>query len=163
MALLRKITKAKWYDQSWLPQGEVPGDALVDLRTQKNELSVWRIEPGETNLNAVIAALASNKTDRLDNLDYVLVDEDVVGQLGIQSVLSEGDSPHPHANTHWHVDLVELSGSKVLALAHEMKRLQGEHKRVQPKVVREILKAALRGGELRRESLMPELLADLEV
>jgi hypothetical protein len=162
MPLLRKISKAKWFSPEWLEEGEVPGDALVDLRTQKNELSVWRVDPVGRNLNAVIAALASNKTDRVDNLDYVLVDEEVLTQLGIRTVQSEGQSPHPQANSNWHVDLVELSGARILNLAHEMKRRQAEHKRVQHKVVREILRAALQGGELQRQSLNVKLLAELE-
>jgi len=162
MALLRKITKAKWYDTPWLQNGEVPADALVDLRTQNNELSVWRIEPDRANLNAVIAALASNKTDRLANLDYVLLDEEVVIALGIQSVKSDGDSPHRHANSHWHWDLVHLTAAKVLGLAREMKRREAEHKRVQHTAVREILRAALQGGELDRDVVKADLLDQLE-
>ena len=162
MPLLRKITKPKWYDLPWLPAGDVPADALVDLRTQKNELSVWRVEPGEGNLNAVIAALASNKTDRLDNLDYVLIDEEVVTNLGIQYVKTDGDSPHSDANSRWHCDLVELTGAKVLGLAREMKRRQAEHKRVQHTAVRDILKAALQAGALQRASVNEGLLAALE-
>lgn len=161
MPLLRKITKPKWYDQPWLPAGELPADALVDLRTQKNELSVWRVEPGEGNLNAVIAALASNKTDKLDNLDYVLIDEEVVTNLGIQYVKTDGDSPHSDANSRWHCDLVELTGAKVLGLAREMKLRQAEHKRVHT-AVREILKTALQAGALQRVSMKEGLLAALE-
>jgi len=162
MPLLRKITKPRWYDQSWLPAGDVPSDALVDLRTQKNELSVWRVEPGEGNLHAVIAALASNKTAKLDNLDYVLIDEQVVTNLGIQYVKTDGDSPHSDANSRWHCDLVELTGAKVLGLAREMKLRQAEHKRIQHTAVRVILKAALQAGALRRDSVHEGLLTALE-
>jgi hypothetical protein len=162
MALLRKITKPKWYDTPWLGPGDVPADALIDLRTQNNELSVWHIEPDATNLDDVIAALAANNTDRVANLDYVLVDEEALAQLGIKTVKSPGASPHAHANSHWHRDLVELSGSRLLALAHEMKRRQAEHKRIQHATVRDILKAALQSGKLERESLKPALIADLE-
>jgi hypothetical protein len=98
MALLRKITKAKWLDPDWLPPGELPGDALVDLRTQNNELSVWRIEPDNRNLDDVIAALASNKTGHVDKFDYVLLDDAVVERLGIDCVKRDGDSPHGDAN-----------------------------------------------------------------
>jgi hypothetical protein len=62
----------KWYDTPWLSPGDVPADGLVDLRTSNNELSVWHVEADESILHAVVAALASNKTKRVDKLDYVL-------------------------------------------------------------------------------------------
>jgi hypothetical protein len=162
MALLRKITKPKWFDTPWLPAGEVPADALVDLRTQQNTLSVWRVDPGEANLSAVIAALASNQTTRVDKFDYVLLDDEVVTGLGIQCVKTEGDSPHLDANSTWHFDLVELTATKVVGLAREMKRVEAEHRRMFPDDVREILRSALDGGALKRAKVKPELLAELD-
>jgi hypothetical protein len=162
MPLLRKITKAKWYDAPWLPAGDVPADALVDLRTQKNELSVWRVERDEANLNAVIAALASNKTDRVANLDYVLLEDEVVAALGIQCVKTDGDSPHTDANARWHCDLIELTATKVVRLAEEMKRREAEHKRLLPNMVKSILVSALQAGELQRTEVTPKLLTALE-
>ena len=162
MPLLRKITKPKWYDTPWLPAGDVPADALVDLRTQRNELSVWHVEPDETNLNAVIAALASNQTTRVANLDYVLLADEAVAALGIQCVKTDGDSPHRDANTRWHCDLVELTATKVVRLAEEMKRREAEHKRLMPNIVKSILLSALQAGALQRGSVTPELLAELE-
>jgi hypothetical protein len=162
MALLRKITKPKWYNTPWLPAGDVPADALVDLRTQKNELSVWRVEAGEANLNAVIAALASNGTDRVANLDYVLLEDEAVAALGIQCIKTDGDSPHQDANARWHCDLVELTATKVIRLAEEMKRHESEHKRLFPETVRSILLSALQAGALQRTAVTPKLLAELE-
>ena len=162
MPLLRKITKPKWFDKPWLPAGEVPADALVDLRTQNNELSVWRVEPDEVNLHAVIAALASNKTERLANLDYVVLDEEVVAGLGIEWTQTVGDSPHRDANLQWHCDLTELTATKVVGLARAMKRKEAEHKRVQHTAVRDILRAALQDGALQRTAVSPGLLAALE-
>ena len=162
MPLLRKITKAKWLDLPWLRAGDVPADALVDLRTQKNELSVWRVDPDEANLNAVIAALASNGTDRIANLDYVLLEDEVVAGLGIQCVKTDGDSPHLDANVRWHCDLVELTATNVVRLAEEMKRREAEHKRLFPGRVKTILVSALQAGELQRAAVTPKLLAALE-
>jgi hypothetical protein len=162
MPLLRKITKPKWFDTPWLPPGEVPADALVDLRSQHNVLSVWRVEPDEANLHVVIAAMASDKTERLANFDYVLLDEDVLARLNIQLIQTEGETPHLHANLQWHCDLSELTAMKVVQLAHEVKRKEAEHRRVQHTVVRDILKTALETGELQRTAVTAKLLAELE-
>lgn len=61
--ILRKIRKNRWYkteEISWLPDNELQADALDDLRTKYNELSVYRIDENESNLDRVIAALATN-------------------------------------------------------------------------------------------------------
>ncbi len=50
---LRKIRKAKWYKingAAWLPAGEFQADALSDLGTKDNTLSVW----GFPSISAVI-------------------------------------------------------------------------------------------------------------
>ena len=60
---LRKIRKAKWYKDekdTWLADGELQADSLVDLKTDDNALSVWYIEHDKSNLKRVIAALGAN-------------------------------------------------------------------------------------------------------
>src|SRR5262245_1715293 len=121
MPLLRKITKAKWYDDESIPVGEIQADALTDLRTDKNALSVWSVELDESSLAAVIAALASNKTAHVSKVDYVLLDDDVIARLDLRPVKSDGDSPHHEANTRWHLDLTGLTVSKIAGLAREVK------------------------------------------
>ena len=159
--LLRKITKPKWYDTDWLPRGEVPADGLVDLRTDGNELSVWRVEPDESNLNAIVAALAG-RGKRIDKLDYVLLDDDVVTRLQIGCVQSDGDSPHTDANSRWHRDLVQLTATKIIELAREVKRREAGHKRVNQHAIKRILKNALDSGAMQRSAVDADLLAELD-
>jgi hypothetical protein len=77
--LLRNISKPKWARYEWMEPGSAPAEALTDLRPTNNALSVWRIEADHSNLSAVLAAFASNR-DRLDKLDYALVDETVLAR-----------------------------------------------------------------------------------
>lgn len=59
--LLRSVTKPKWERPGWMAAGEIPADALTDLRADHNELSVWSVDPDNgTNLKMVLAALASS-------------------------------------------------------------------------------------------------------
>jgi hypothetical protein len=142
--------------------GEIPADALVDLRTTNDELSVWRLEPDGSNLSALVAALASNKTTRVDKLDYVVLDEEVFIALKIRCVPTQGVSPHVSANQKYHCDLVELTAAKVFALANEVKRAEATHQRLFPKNVKEILQRALEAKALERSVMEPELLAELD-
>lgn len=162
MPLLRKISRPKWISQNWMIAGDVPADALVDLRTTKNELSVWRLEADATNLNTIIAALASNKTASVDKFDYVVISEDALDALPIQCVQTTGDSPHADANAKWHCDLVGLTAAKIVGLANEVKRVEASHQRLLPQAVKEILRSALAAKQLQRSFLTPTLLAELE-
>jgi len=57
MALqVRKINKAKWLRADIVNSAEIPADAITNcLRTQQNNLSVWRIKSEDEIENAVIA------------------------------------------------------------------------------------------------------------
>jgi hypothetical protein len=65
-----------------------------------------------------LAALASNR-QKLEKLDYSLIDEAALSSISIRLVKSEGRTPHISANST-HGDLVELTVNKVALLAAEM-------------------------------------------
>ncbi len=116
--LLRKIRKNRWYKTEqldWLPSGELPADPLSDLGTKSNELSVFHVSTDESNLNRIVASLATN-VNQLSNVDFALFDEKLISELGIRIKKSKGDLPDEQVN-NWHSDLYELSATKVLALA----------------------------------------------
>ena len=118
--LLRNVTKPKWEARDWMAAGDVPADALTDLRADHNELSVWRLEPDDlASLSMVLAALASSR-QRLDKLDYTLFDEAILPKISVKCVKSDGSTPHPAANGALHRDLTELTAQKVVRIAVEI-------------------------------------------
>lgn len=120
--ILRKIRKNRWYkteEISWLPDNELQADALDDLRTKSNELSVYRVDENESNLGRVIAALAAN-TDNPSNIDFAIFGQEIISEIGIKAKNSRGDLPDDQVN-HWHTDLYELSASQLLELAKAIK------------------------------------------
>lgn len=111
MFLLRAIRKAKWYKNSgvpWLADGELQSDALSDLTTSGNCLSMWQIDNDFSNLNRVIAALSS-KRNILANFDYALIDQKFFEDRNIKIRQSCGDTPDLDANANWHWEICELS------------------------------------------------------
>lgn len=117
MPYLRKIRKAKWYpsDLTWLSQDDLQADALVDLSTKGNELSVYHVDPDKTNLNQVVVALALS-CDHLSNVDFALIQEEDLEPLKIKVRQSQGDTPDEWVNSR-HYDLYEITAQKILALA----------------------------------------------
>lgn len=116
--VLRKIRKAKWYKSRsvpWLSESDLQADALVDLSSKGNTLSVFLINDQRTNLEQVVTALAANSNVIWD-FEYALFSLEALSTLGIETEYSEGDTADIIVNG-WHCDLVELSSTKIMGLA----------------------------------------------
>lgn len=129
--VLRMISQGRWlYEPTkfpWLPENYPLADALLDLKTEKNKLSVYQVGYPASNLDdlnldenqelkRVIIALASNRK-YVTNFDYTLIDLNLLKELGIVPHKSNGDTPDDYINRSHHYDIVELSVTKLLALA----------------------------------------------
>ena len=120
-SLLRIATKPRWYPQAWLAEGDAPGDILKDFGTDSCTLSVYRIDEDGSNLSVVLAGLAAAR-EKLDKIDYVLVADAIIAELGIKTAVTAGETPCAAANAA-HVDLVELSAQTTFRLASTAFRL----------------------------------------
>jgi len=159
MPLLVKLdNKRMWDSPGWLPAGEVTADAVLDLRVEQNELSVWFVEQDRSNLERVLGALAANR-EHVEKLDYAVFDEASLAQVGVEARPSQGQLPDEHANENWHRDLVELSGRRLVAVAEVI--ASGSPQRCSHSNVRRILTDAAVQGHLRRDLVRERLAADL--
>ncbi len=141
---------------TWLGSDDVPADPLGDLSTLDNKLSVWYVDDAQQNLGRVSAALAAGR-EKIDKLDYALIDIDTLTRLGIESKKTPGESPDDHANKNWHYDLHRLSGKALTSLAKAILPQTESRARLLPKKVKELIKAGLSNAELDSERLKPEV------
>ncbi len=123
-------------------------DALSDLTSKGNKLSVWIIEEDKSNIQEVITALAAN-SDFISNLDYALIREELLIQLGLKIEHTTGDSADDVVNTQYHRDLVELSAPKLLELAKTLQE-KAERNRYSEKHVLGLLVEGIGTGRLDR-------------
>ena len=107
--LLRKIEKNRWMPEAYVAQDDVPADALRDLQTGSNKLSVWLIEEDKSDLERIVVALAAMR-NVLSNLDYALLDSGILDKINIKMSDSLGNSPDLTANSRWHRDLIRALG-----------------------------------------------------
>jgi hypothetical protein len=161
--VLRQIRRSKWYkhpDVQWLEEGELQADALGDLETTHNELSVWHIQDDKSNLGRVVAALAiGNGSRNLANVDYALVDLQTVLDLDIQLVTTQGETLDAEVNS-WHRDLVEMTASKLMGLASAI-QTNGEKERLSPKKVASLVNSSVEEGYIDRSKLSASVLKKL--
>jgi hypothetical protein len=158
--LARGIQRRRWDRQSlhpWLERAEIPADPLTDFRTQDNQLSMFIVEDNQSNLAQVITALAATR-GRPDKYDYLLFEEQVLSTVNVTVHRTRGDTPDNAVNS-WHLDLVDLSGSKLLALVTEILHGQFVTGRWQEHMVKDSLQKGLEAGRL-DPSRMPRSLRD---
>lgn len=161
--LLRKIRKSKWYKNpgaSWLVEGDLQSDALDDLQTKDNQLSVYYINDDESNLGRVLAAMAAN-CNMLSNIDFALFDQATVSEINIKMRKTEGNLPDHHVSINWHQDLYELSASKRMALAMSI-HSRSKIRRISHKQILALVAEAITSGKISRERLKWQQ-SDLEI
>lgn len=152
--LLRNIRKAKWYKNpnvAWLPDGELQADALVDLKTDNNELSVWYIEDDKLNLEQVISALTANRAF-VSSIDYALIDLQDLSGLNLKIEKTEGDSPDKEANATWHRDVTMLTVPLIVGLARTI-QTEAEIERIAWKKVVKWIANGVSSGRINRKEL----------
>lgn len=153
---LRVIRQTRWLKLKWLPDGEIQADALVDLQTTGNALSVYKVE-SEADKERVVVGLAANR-DNLANLDYAIFEDSKFTSLAITVEQREGATPDMEVNK-LHYELRNLTVGLLVQLA-QMVSL-GMHDRIPRKLLKSRLQAAVNAGTVNKERLKPQLLKDL--
>jgi hypothetical protein len=151
-SLLRTISKAKW-EIVGLANGELQADALTDLNTRGNVLSLWHIEDDRSNVDRLITALAATR-QKPDKFDYAIIDLDILSTIGIHIRASIGETPDEAVNS-WHWDAIELTATQILKLAQAI-RETGEIKRVLEKQITKMLIDAASSGRIQRARIKQE-------
>ena len=124
--LIRLISSISKWDGSSVVNREDPsicGDAISDLRTSNNRLSVWKADSDE-DINDAIVALALNR-DNVSKINYLLLEEEKLADIEIEIA---DDQPGKAAGLDEtilgkHRDLIELDYIRLGYLAQYMVNL----------------------------------------
>jgi len=147
--LLHTVRQNRWLKDEarpWLENGDVPADALSDLRTSQNELSVWEVAADRSNLERIVRALVITRQD-IAHTGFVLFESEWLGAIGIAvSADRPGKTPDEGANA-WHRDLIDLSGNKLVALTKTILE-RGDSGTVLKKRLYELVEAGIREKQL---------------
>jgi len=145
--LLRAIRINRWdRGQAGISTKEIPADALTDLRTTQNKLSVWLLNKNSTHINRIIAALAGTR-DKLANFDYLTFNQKIIPKVDIKQCHVNGDSPDDELNREFHYDLIEISGDRLLKLATYL-YFNGKAERLLPKQVALLIFEGVKNGQI---------------
>lgn len=154
--LLRVVKQSRWIKLDWFPAGAIQSDALRDLQTTENTLSLYRVNDRDEFENVVVG-LASNR-ERIQNLDYVILNEAEIRSAGIIPVRTDGETPCNEANI-LHYNLQELTVEKVAKLAQfiSVKHLDRIPRKTIESKVRNAMALGLLDSSKIKDSLLHEL------
>lgn len=91
--LIRTISKKnRWsqFEVEDLKVEDIDADAITDLKTESNDLSVWRFEHEQEYRNAIIALASKYKT--LDSVYLVIIDEKEIEDKGYHLAENPGET-----------------------------------------------------------------------
>jgi hypothetical protein len=152
-------SRVRWYKglpPSWLETpDDCPADSLNDFRTHDNSLSTFIVDDDRSNLNRIVAALAGTRPD-IDKLDYLLFDLQTLSTSSVRTKKSRGDTPDEKVN-EWHVDIIEVSGFKLVRLISAIRAGQYQTGRFLPKEIRQLIEQGVNSGEINRERLQAKI------
>jgi hypothetical protein len=147
--LLRKVKRQnRWFKptaQPLLDVEDVPADPLGDLTTSENKLSVYRVDGDVAEIERIARALALS-AQRLDNVGYVIFDASLLEGISVELDPTEGGTDDAVVNK-WHVDLTNLTGNKLVALARLI-LLEGQSDTILKKRIVELVQQGLNLNEL---------------
>jgi hypothetical protein len=104
------------------------------------------VDDDNSNLDELLGALAA-KCDAVTNLDYALVDANVISSFDLTLIQTDGDTPHKEVNARWHRELIKLSASNIMELANAIVS-SGETKRALPNKTLELIANCVQGGKI---------------
>lgn len=115
---LRAINRENWPEpEENVTAHDLDADALNDLKTQDNTLSVWYAEDDEELRKAIVAYLASmDKWVELEEVDFVEIDAEDVKAAGIQ-LEKTPNFTYIHDYENMHRDLASLKYDSIEQLA----------------------------------------------
>lgn len=149
------IRPDRWFvypEIEWLGPGELQADALIDLRTQGNLLSVFEID-AMVDPERITIAVAAGK-QRLDDTGYAMFDRAAVEGLGIEVRRTPAGTADATVNV-LHCDLYVRTATMLVALAQVI--AQGTIAPILRKRVGELLKTGLETGQLDSSKVNREL------
>ena len=114
---LRKIKMSRWLDRpSDFPAGTVTADAVTDLRTTQNALSVFIVRSDDTAALRRIASAVTADATSLEHFEYFLFPLEGLASLGLEMSSAPGTTSDDVVNS-WHRDIIALTGESLVLFA----------------------------------------------
>ena len=162
--LVRKISRAKWPEEI-CPINILCGDAISDLRTTSNTISLWRVDSEEDLSTAMLALAASSKSSRIENVSLVWFPEETLLDKNIPlDTNSPGDTIISDL-VQYHRDACEITYQSLGDLASIIMTeliVKKHYIRFGRAEVKKALATAYKNNRIAEEKCTPDLLDEIK-
>ncbi|MBB1150791.1 hypothetical protein H4K35_11805 [Myroides sp. NP-2] len=160
--LVRRINRAKWgqnCNENDLEDSSA--DAITNcLKTNNNDLSVWRIESIDQLENALLALITSKQQSKLSTLHYVLIDEELLKANDLNLSETPGDTVIESLKDS-HRDINNLTYSRLGKMKNIILNCLNEDDKynfITKSKLKAFLKKAIADGKIQRDILNSDLI-----
>ena len=160
--LLRSLTNrhTTWTSPpDWLGADDVVGDALNDLATRGNMISMYELSGG-VDENRIAAALTARRTTTVYFVDYALIEREVLEGLGLDLRTTNGTTADVGVNG-CHVDIMNISARAVFGLVEAL-RAAAKFDFVGPNELATALAGSVSGGFIDVDALSSQNMKRIE-
>lgn len=161
--LVRRINKAKW--EQIINENDATdssADAITNcLKTTNNDLSVWKIETVEQLDDAILAMITGGQQVKLSTLHYVLINEELLIEKGLNIAETEGDTTVQDLKKN-HRDITNLTYNRLGIVKSLILNSLAEDKNQEMFITKSklkvFLKKSMEDGKLKKSDLNKELI-----
>ena len=152
------MRQARWSRPTWqgTTQNDWQGDALGDLSTSRNVLSVYLVYTAEM-MEQVVVGLAAQRDD-LAHFDYAIISAETLAHLTAGTIRENGKTPNGYANT-LHYNIVNLTGHDLFVLMQSI--APEDVRRIHWRDVGTLLRRAFVAGSIDEDSISAKIVARL--
>jgi hypothetical protein len=147
-------------EKAWLQPGELRADALRDMETEGNRLSVYLVdEANGVTVERIVAAMGAGRPN-VWKLDYISFDTRILHELRIETEVTAGQTPDAGVNSA-HVDLIHLTAARLVNFGTAMQQ-HGTVARKPDREVGVLINIGLRKGNIDAGKLDPQVAQKLK-
>ena len=151
-------TKGGHPDFPWLHEDELLADVFNEIRTKDGKLSIYTVDANKTNLTRIIVALASGR-ESFQDYEYVVVPKREIEE-NFETDNITGETADDGVNK-WHLDLVQLTPSKLTRLAYIFCAHRESMCKLPKKKVKSEIRKGIESGLIDQTLINPKLKAKL--
>lgn len=145
---------------SWLEIDDIAADPITDLNTCDNALSIYIIQDKLSELDRCLSALAVQR-NRLNPLDYILFDADIIYQLHLEINYKSGTLCDQEINK-LHRNIIELSANKLTNLAKLIME-NCDRKRILDEELAKIIAISINNNWMKKNSICESILKKIKL
>ena len=156
----RMVTLGRWTNSEGCESGEVPADAVTDLKTMSNRLSFYCVGEDDLTINAAIAIVANKHKNKIEKVNLAVVLREPLEAAGVNIDATAGETALK-SMINQHRDAAKLDAYRLVEIAKAIQGAMPDAHCFTARQMKDALKLAIKNGDLDPADLHENIRNDL--